>query len=121
MSTDLFAISTIPTVPATVTITDDAKAHFENLLGEHNKSAIRFSVKSGGCSGYTYDIDFTDEEEPGDEVTDLINGKFIVDAASVMFVLGVEIDWVTDMMGSSFRFINPNATASCGCQTSFSV
>jgi len=122
MPTDPFALPVQkPTGPTIINITDSAKEHFENLLKQHNKKAIRFGVKSGGCSGFTYDIDFTDEIEKGDDIIPLENGDFVVDAASIMFVMGVEVDWVTDMMGSSFRFTNPNATASCGCQTSFSV
>ncbi len=82
---------------------------------------IRLGVKSTGCSGYSYHMDFANEIRPGDEVIDAGDVKVVVDPMAIMFVLGTEVDYVTDKLGAMFVFRNPNEASRCGCGESFSV
>ena len=82
---------------------------------------LRVSVEGGGCSGFQYKFGF-DRVKAVDDLTVQKNGVIVlIDSTSVPFLEGSEIDFVDDLMGQSFRVHNPNATASCGCGTSFSV
>ena len=73
---------------------------------ENEKEALRFGIKSGGCSGFTYFLDFAElnEIEEGDQVYESDNVKIIIDKASLLYILGTEIDWKSDLMGSYFSF-----------------
>lgn len=106
-----------------ITITDSAKKKFMTLLESNNAQAIYFGVKSGGCSGFTYDINLIrDLNDATDLEVSEINGvKFAIDPMSVMYILGTEINWKEDIMGACFEFKNPLEQTSCGCGTSFSV
>lgn len=106
-----------------ITITDSAKNHFKELMKNNGIEAFTFGVKSGGCSGFSYSLSDISKSDiaPDDEVVVFDDVTIAVDKTSVMFVLGTEIDWVTDMMGSRFEFINPVSQNSCGCGSSFSV
>lgn len=92
-----------------VTITEEASKYLEKV-GQPN---VYLSVKGGGCSGFQYVWDVT-EDIP-------TVGNLVVDPMAEMFVLGCTIDYVTELGGSYLKVINPNATASCGCGESFSV
>ena len=78
-------------------------------------------VKPSGCSGFSYQLDFAREIEPGAEVVDLDGIKLVIDPRAVMYVLGTELDFVEDKLGAQFVFRNPNEKARCGCGESFSV
>ena len=82
------------------------------------------SLKSGGCAGFEYDIrpmeDGEDSGDPGDEVMRVGKVQVRVDKTSLMWLIGTEVDWVEDRMGSRFVFNNPNASSQCGCGISFS-
>ena len=82
---------------------------------------LRVSVSGGGCSGFQYKFDV----EKGRGADDLVLGRdgatVVIDSVSQPFLAGAEIDYVDDLIGASFRVHNPNATASCGCGTSFSI
>ena len=91
------------------------------LQGEPAGSMLRVSVEGGGCSGFQYKFGF-DRTRADDDLTIERDGvTVLVDSTSVPFLEGAEIDFVTDLMGQAFKINNPNATASCGCGTSFSV
>jgi len=92
-----------------VTVTEEAKQYLEKV-GQPN---VYLSVKGGGCSGFQYVWDVT-EDSP-------TVANLVVDPMAEMFVLGCTIDYVTELGGSYLKVINPNATASCGCGESFSV
>ena len=103
-------------------ITKTAGAQLMRIAKEHKTKNILFFVKGGGCSGFNYKLEPTQEEpEKLDEVVPYENINIIVDSTSVMHLLGTEIDWKKTVMGESFHFTNPNAIANCGCGTSFSV
>tara|TARA_E500000318_G_C3547342_1_gene207300 strand:+ start:485 stop:814 length:330 start_codon:yes stop_codon:yes gene_type:complete len=105
------------------TVTDSAKEQMIKLCEENKTDAVHLSVKGGGCSGFKYEWGFATNEQinPADEVVDLGPAKFIVDAISVMYVAGTEIDFVREVFGSHFNISNPTAASSCGCGESFSV
>ena len=94
--------------------------HLVETLGE-GAAGIRIGVKTAGCSGLTYTIDFAREIRPGEEVVDAEGVKVVVDPAAVMYLAGTEIDFVEDRLGASFKFTNPNEHGRCGCGESFTV
>src|ERR1700739_3181778 len=93
----------------------------ESLKGEGNGAMLRISVEGGGCSGFQYKFDVDHARAEDDLVIERDSAVVLVDPASVPFLTGSEVDFVDDLIGASFRVGNPNATASCGCGTSFSI
>ena len=82
---------------------------------------LRVAVIGGGCSGFSYRFGFAHEANPDDLVLERDGAKVAIDEASLPFLEGSEIDFVEELIGASFKVHNPNATAGCGCGTSFSV
>ncbi len=82
---------------------------------------LRISVSGGGCSGFQYGFTFDDAVNPDDLTFQRDDATVVVDEISLQLLAGAEIDFVEDLMGAYFKIDNPNATASCGCGTSFSV
>jgi iron-sulfur cluster assembly accessory protein len=112
----------VGTMTTAVTISNRAARRISEILKDEGGGAmLRISVEGGGCSGFQYkfDIDHTRSDE--DLVIKQDNAVVLVDSASQPFLAGSEIDFVDDLIGTSFRVNNPNATASCGCGTSFSI
>lgn len=105
-----------------VQVTERAARRIARILeSEPPGSMLRVSVKGGGCSGFQYTFDI-DRSQTDDDLTINRDGvTVLVDSVSLPFLEGSEIDFVDDLMGQSFRVQNPNATASCGCGTSFSI
>ena len=93
----------------------------EVLRGEAPGSYLRISVNGGGCSGFSYAFDIVPAAEDGDVLLGDGDARVALDSASLDLIKGAKIDYVDDLMGSAFKIDNPNATASCGCGTSFSV
>jgi iron-sulfur cluster assembly accessory protein len=93
----------------------------EVLRGEAPGSFLRISVNGGGCSGFQYAFDIVPTAEDGDLLLGDEEARVAVDPTSLDLLRGAKIDYVDDLMGSAFKIDNPNATASCGCGTSFSV
>jgi iron-sulfur cluster assembly accessory protein len=92
------------------------------LEGEQGRDALRISVEGGGCSGFSYRYDLvSDDRQPDDFVVEAEGAKVLVDAVSLQYMAGSQVDFVDDLMGQSFQIRNPNAVASCGCGTSFSI
>ena len=105
-----------------ITMTDRAAARINEILAkEPGKAALRVAVNGGGCSGFQYDFQLVGDKTDDDLVIERNGAKALVDPTSEPFLAGAEIDFVDDLMGQSFRIKNPNATASCGCGTSFSI
>ena len=106
-----------------VTATNAALKRIAEILAkdEGGNSALRISVEGGGCSGFSYSFDLVEETNDDDFVIEGQNGKIVIDEMSLIYMGGSEIDFVDDLMGQSFQVNNPNAVASCGCGTSFSV
>jgi iron-sulfur cluster assembly protein len=80
---------------------------------------LRIGVQEGGCSGFSYGMGFDDEKHEGDKELDIRGVKVVVDGESMKYLNGLEIDWKDSAMGGGFTINNPNATATCGCGSSF--
>jgi iron-sulfur cluster assembly protein len=109
--------------PASIIITAAAIAATKKALSEEGLSSehgLRIAVRGGGCSGLEYALDFTNEERMGDTVLEFDGLKVFVDMASKQYLEGTEIDYVSSLQGSGFKFKNPNAKRTCGCGSSFS-
>ena len=89
--------------------------------GQPAGTMLRVEVIGGGCSGFSYRFGFAGQANADDVVIERDGAKVAIDEASQPFLAGSEIDFVDDLMGQSFRIQNPNAVASCGCGTSFTV
>ena len=93
----------------------------EIVAGEPATPLLRVSVEGGGCSGFQYKFDLVAASEADDLVIERAGARVLIDPVSLEYLGGSEIDFVDDLIGQSFKIHNPNATASCGCGTSFSV
>ena len=99
------------------TVTDRA---FKKIESSCESKTLRVSVKGGGCSGFQYVFNIVDQVNEDDQVFEKYNCKVIIDKTSLQFLEGAKIDYCEELIGSSFKINNPNATSSCGCGTSFS-
>jgi iron-sulfur cluster assembly accessory protein len=105
-----------------ITVTERAANRIGEILRrEPAGTMLRVSVEGGGCSGFQYKFDIDRARTDDDLVIEQDNAVVLVDSASQPFLEGSQVDFVDDLIGASFRVNNPNATASCGCGTSFSV
>jgi iron-sulfur cluster assembly accessory protein len=103
-------------------VSDSAAVKIGDLIATEPGAALfRVAVNGGGCSGFQYEFGFAEAVGDDDIVIEKGNAKVAVDAVSLPFLEGAEIDWVDDLIGSSFKIRNPNAKSSCGCGVSFSV
>ena len=93
----------------------------EILKSEPAGTMLRVSVEGGGCSGFQYKFDMERERADDDIVIERSGAVVLVDSVSSRYLAGSEIDFVDDLIGAAFKVHNPNATASCGCGTSFSI
>jgi iron-sulfur cluster assembly protein len=114
---------TVETGALNLTLTEKAIEQVKALLARDNRKdhGLRVSVADGGCSGFSYKLDFAKKAEPGDLVLELDNLKVYVDSKSVAHLKGTTIDYVASLYGGGFKFTNPNASGTCGCGTSFSA
>ena len=104
-----------------ITITEKASAQVKFLISElPSDIGLRLAVKGGGCSGLSYDLDFTSGAE-GDTIFDKDGYKVFMDAKSMIYLKGMALDFQDGLQGKGFQFINPNATSTCGCGESFSM
>jgi iron-sulfur cluster assembly accessory protein len=105
-----------------VTVSERAARRIGEILRREAPGAgLRVSVEGGGCSGFQYKFEI-DRERAADDITVVRDGATVlIDQVSIGYLKGSEIDFVDDLIGASFRVINPQATASCGCGTSFSI
>ena len=108
---------------ANLTLTEKAIEQVKALLARDNRKdyGLRVSVADGGCSGFSYKLDFAKKAEPGDLVLEQGNLKVYIDSSSVAHLKGTTIDYVNSLYGGGFKFSNPNASGTCGCGTSFSA
>ena len=109
------------TEAASVSLTAGAARRINAIMADHGRAFLRVAVQGGGCSGFSYAFDFADTAESDDVVIERDGAKVLIDETSLPFLAGSEIDFVDELIGASFKIRNPNATASCGCGTSFSV
>lgn len=106
-----------------VTISDAALARIHHLLDQRGKpsAGIKVGVRSRGCSGLSYTIEYADEIGRFDEVVERDGVKVLIDPKAVMFLIGTEMDFVEETLKSGFTFRNPNEKGRCGCGESFHV
>lgn len=105
-----------------VTLSEAAASRIVQILAsEDGKSALRVSVEGGGCSGFSYKFDLADQADDDDFVLEKGQARVLIDSLSLVYMGGSEIDFVDNLMGQSFQINNPNAVASCGCGTSFTI
>ncbi|KHJ56341.1 iron-sulfur cluster assembly accessory protein [Aureimonas sp. OT7] len=106
----------------TVQVSDSAIKRISSILkSAGGANALRISVEGGGCSGFSYKYDLTEAGEPDDLVIERDGARVLIDQISLPYLEGSVVDFVDDLMGQSFQIRNPNAVASCGCGTSFSI
>ena len=108
----------LPSAP--LSISANAARRLRKVLPDES-AVLRILVKGGGCSGFQYVFDIEKAFAADDFVVSRDGATVVVDPTSLELIRGSELDFVDDLMGQSFRVKNPNATASCGCGTSFSV
>ena len=115
--------TTAPTVA--LNVTESAANEIRKFMGGEEglpeTSGLRVRVVPGGCSGFQYSLNIEEQSREGDFILDEKGVRMFVDMFSAQYLNGVEIDYVSGMMGSGFTFKNPNATGSCGCGSSFNA
>jgi iron-sulfur cluster assembly protein len=106
-----------------MTVTDSAAEHIQALLDKRGKPSvgIRVGVRSRGCSGLSYTLEYADEKGKFDEIVEDKGVTILVDPKATMFIIGTEMDYVEEKLQSGFVFRNPNEKGRCGCGESFHV
>ena len=107
-----------------VLLTAAATEKVQEFVQEHgveSSAGLRVAVLPGGCSGFQYGLNIEDQPDDDDEVVEVAGIKVFVDPFSAQYLEGVEIDYVSSMMGQGFTFKNPNSSGGCGCGCSFTV
>jgi iron-sulfur cluster assembly protein len=106
-----------------ITLTDAAADRVKAMLAKRGKpsAGIRIGVRSKGCSGMQYTLEYADEKSQFDEVVEQKGVTVLIDPKAAMFVFGTEMDWVEEQMKSGFVFRNPNEKGRCGCGESFHI
>ena len=123
--------TTAPAAPAktprirrqAMTVTDEAAKRVKALLDKRGKpsAGIRIGVRTKGCSGLSYTLEYADERGKFDEVVEDKGVTLLIDPKAAMFILGTEMDYVEEKMHTGFKFTNPNEKGRCGCGESFHV
>jgi iron-sulfur cluster assembly accessory protein len=105
-----------------VSVSDRAACRIAQIVaGDPATPMFRVSVEAGGCSGFEYKFEMVAESAADDLVIEKSGARVLIDPVSLGLLGGAEIDYVEDLMGAAFKVRNPNATASCGCGTSFAI
>lgn len=105
-----------------VSMTESASERVKNFLANRGKGlGLRLGVKTTGCSGLAYVLEFVDELNEDDQVFDIDDVKIIIDGKSYVYLQGIELDFVKEGLNEGFKFTNPNAKGECGCGESFNV
>ena len=106
-----------------ITLSDNAAQRIKEIMSkaESNAVGVRVGVKSGGCAGMSYIMEYTKEINPNDEIIEEKGVKVFIDSSAIMYLLGTEMDYKKEQFSSQFVFKNPNETERCGCGESFKV
>jgi iron-sulfur cluster assembly protein len=105
-----------------VTLSESAARHVSNFIAKRGKGfGIRLGVKTSGCSGIAYKLEFVDQTEDEDEVFESHGVKVVIDPKSLAYLDGTELDFVKEGLNEGFKFNNPNVKDQCGCGESFNV
>ena len=117
-------MSVVETVtPEPIAFTDKAARRVKDLMADEDSQEmkLRVYVTGGGCSGFQYGFTFDDQVAEDDTIVSKIGVSMVVDALSYQYLVGAEVDYEEGLQGSRFLVKNPNATATCGCGSSFSI
>lgn len=111
----------MPAIP--LTITPAALERVKVLLEKRGKPSlgIRIGIRTKGCSGLSYTLEYADERQPLDELIEVEGITILIDPKAIMFILGTEMDYLEEKLQSGFVFKNPNEKGRCGCGKSFHV
>ena len=106
-----------------ITLSDNAAQRIKEIMSkaESNAVGVRVGVKSGGCAGMSYIMEYTKEINPNDEIIEEKGVKLFVDPGAIMYLLGTEMDYKKEEFSASFVCKNPNETERCGCGESFKI
>ena len=105
-----------------INLTETASNKVKELMRDKpNLIALRVGVRGGGCSGFTYFLNFEDKKNQTDRELESGGVKLVVDPKSFLYLMGMEVDYIDDLNGAGFKFNNPNARRTCGCGESFSI
>ena len=104
-----------------IEITENAQNHIENIIKNDNAKYFRIIVLGGGCAGFQYKFEIDKKKDDEDIIFNINNIALLVDKTSLNLINGSKIDYVKELIGSTFKITNPNASSSCGCGTSFSI
>ena len=104
-----------------IEITENAQIHIAKILKVDKSNFFRITVLGGGCAGFQYKFDFENKKKKEDLIIQTPKVNVLIDDISLNFIKGSKIDYVTELIGSSFKITNPQASSSCGCGTSFSI
>ena len=105
-----------------VTLTESAARHVADYIARRGKGiGLRLGVKTTGCSGMAYKLEFADETQPGDQLFESHGVKVLIDPKSLSYLEGTELDYAREGLNEGFRFNNPNEKDRCGCGESFHV
>ena len=106
-----------------ITLSDSAARRIKDIMSKAEKDSlgVRVGVKSGGCAGMSYVMEYTKNPNPNDEVIEEKGVKVFIDSAAVMYLFGTEMDFKKEKFSSQFVFNNPNETERCGCGESFKI
>ena len=105
-----------------ITITSNAADHIRSFIAKRGKGeGVRIGVKTSGCSGMAYTLEFVDDIQPEDQVFEQDGVKVFVDPKSLVYLDGTQVDYAKDGLQEGFKFENPNVKESCGCGESFHV
>ncbi|MEO0399765.1 MAG: iron-sulfur cluster assembly accessory protein [Pseudomonadota bacterium] len=109
--------------PKVVTLTDTAAARMQAIMADADESyiGVKIGVKNGGCAGMEYTMDYAVEAGPLDESVEDNGVKILIDPKAILFLIGTEIDFVTEKLSQRFVFNNPNQTDACGCGESVTI
>ena len=106
-----------------VTLSENAAKRINTLVESQGNKNLKFriTINGGGCSGFQYDFALVEDSKEDDLVVERNGATMLVDGLSIMYLMGSEVDFIEELAGSMFVVKNPNATASCGCGSSFAV
>ena len=105
-----------------IKLSDKAAGRIKEILSKDQKSlGVRIGVKSGGCAGMSYVMEYAKETKPNDELIEEKGVKVFIDPGAIMYLLGTEMDYKEEQFSSSFVFKNPNEPERCGCGESFKI
>ncbi len=109
--------------PQAINVTERAAERVKALLASRGKPSfgVRIGIRTKGCSGLSYTLEFADEKGPLDEMVEAHGVTLLIDPKATMFILGTEMDYVEEKLQSGFVFTNPNEKGRCGCGESFHV